>query len=108
MSFNRKENFSFFGKGFFQKKGKKPLSLFWPFRIPALLFILLIKIYRLTLSRILPTSCRFYPSCSQYALEAFSHYGFFRAFWMSVKRILKCHPFHPGGYDPVIHQNQSD
>ena len=48
-----------------------------------------------------PPSCRFYPTCSQYALTAIDKYGPFRGGWMAVKRIFKCHPFHPGGIDHV-------
>lgn len=46
-------------------------------------------------------TCRFYPTCSQYAIDAISKYGCFKGSFMALKRILKCHPFHPGGYDPV-------
>lgn len=46
-------------------------------------------------------SCRFTPTCSQYALEALEKYGALKGSWLAIKRILKCHPFHPGGYDPV-------
>lgn len=49
----------------------------------------------------LPPACRFTPTCSEYAIEAFQKNGLFKAFWMTVMRLLKCHPFHPGGYDPV-------
>lgn len=61
----------------------------------------LIWVYKLTLSPVLGANCRFYPSCSDYALEAVSRYGPFRGASMMVKRILRCHPFHPGGVDPV-------
>ena len=61
----------------------------------------LIHIYRRYFSPFLPPSCRFYPTCSQYAQEAIDRYGLFKGGWLSVKRLLKCHPFHPGGYDPV-------
>jgi len=63
--------------------------------------MLLIRAYQLTLSRALPPSCRFYPSCSQYAYEAIGRYGVLRGGWMSAKRLARCHPFNPGGYDPV-------
>jgi putative membrane protein insertion efficiency factor len=49
----------------------------------------------------LPPTCRFVPTCSEYALEAFKKKSAFRAAWMTIVRILKCHPFHPGGFDPV-------
>lgn len=61
----------------------------------------LIRIYQLTLSRVLPPSCRFSPSCSHYGYEAIEKYGALKGSWMAVKRISRCHPFHPGGYDPV-------
>lgn len=60
-----------------------------------------IRLYQLTLSRALPPACRFEPSCSQYAYQAVDRYGALRGGWMAVKRILRCHPFNPGGYDPV-------
>lgn len=61
----------------------------------------LIRLYQNTLSRVLPPSCRFYPSCSQYGYEAIQLHGIFRGGWLTIKRISRCHPFHPGGYDPV-------
>lgn len=53
------------------------------------------------LSPMLPKTCRFYPSCSSYGIEAYRKYGFFRASLLTIKRVGKCHPFHPGGFDPV-------
>jgi hypothetical protein len=62
--------------------------------------IALIKIYQ-AVSRFFPRACRFTPSCSQYCLEAVEKYGVARGCFLGAKRILKCHPFHPGGHDPV-------
>ncbi|WP_442891791.1 membrane protein insertion efficiency factor YidD [Dissulfurispira sp.] len=61
----------------------------------------LIRLYRYMISPLLPNSCRFTPSCSEYSLEAVSKHGALKGSYLSFKRILKCHPFHPGGYDPV-------
>lgn len=65
------------------------------------IFIFLIKVYQRTLSRVLPPSCRFYPSCSEYGVQALQKYGIFKGGWLTVKRVARCHPFNPGGYDPV-------
>jgi uncharacterized protein len=65
------------------------------------IFVFLIKVYQRTLSRVMPSSCRFYPSCSEYGVQAIQKYGIFKGGWMTVKRIGRCQPFHPGGYDPV-------
>ncbi len=63
--------------------------------------IYLIKFYRKFISPLLGSNCRFYPTCSQYSLQAIEKYGAIKGGYLSVKRILKCHPFHPGGYDPL-------
>lgn len=65
------------------------------------LALLLIRFYQLTLSRVLPPSCRFTPSCSVYTYQAIEKYGFFKGGWLGAKRISRCHPLNPGGYDPV-------
>ena len=65
------------------------------------LFIGLIKLYQLCISPLLGPSCRFVPSCSEYGKEAFEKHGVFKGFYLTVKRILKCGPWHPGGHDPV-------
>ena len=62
---------------------------------------LLIQGYRRLLSPLLPATCRFYPSCSAYGAEAFRTHGFLRGTWLTLRRILRCHPWHPGGFDPV-------
>ncbi len=67
----------------------------------AKLLLILIRAYRRLISPFLPDTCRYYPSCSAYAEEAVHRHGFFRGFWLSAKRVLRCHPFHPGGHDPV-------
>jgi putative membrane protein insertion efficiency factor len=61
----------------------------------------LIRLYQKTVARVLPPVCRFYPSCSHYTYEAIAKYGLFRGGWLGAKRIARCHPFNPGGYDPV-------
>lgn len=65
------------------------------------IMIFLIKIYQKIISPCLPKSCRFYPTCSQYFIEALKKYGFFKGSYLGIKRILKCHPFNDGGYDPL-------
>lgn len=64
-------------------------------------FILLIKIYQKAISPMLGANCRFHPTCSAYSLEAFQTLSLHRALYKSIVRILKCHPFHPGGHDPL-------
>jgi len=61
----------------------------------------MIRVYQLTLSRQFPPSCRFYPSCSEYTMQAIGKHGARKGMWLGIKRISRCHPFHPGGYDPV-------
>ncbi|MGA9770237.1 MAG: membrane protein insertion efficiency factor YidD [Blastocatellia bacterium] len=63
--------------------------------------IALIRFYQMAVSPMLPPSCRFTPTCSTYTMEAIKKYGALRGFYMGVRRLLRCHPFHPGGYDPV-------
>jgi putative membrane protein insertion efficiency factor len=64
-------------------------------------FVLLIKFYQLAISPWKSPCCRFVPTCSEYAILAIEKYGVSKGVWLGVKRILKCHPFHSGGYDPV-------
>ena len=65
------------------------------------IFIFIIKIYQKIISPLLGPRCRFYPTCSEYAKEAILKKGILKGLFLSIKRILKCHPFHPGGYDPI-------
>ncbi|HAS74379.1 MAG TPA: membrane protein insertion efficiency factor YidD [Clostridiales bacterium UBA8960] len=63
--------------------------------------ILIIKFYRKFISPLLGSNCRFQPTCSQYSLTAIEKYGAIKGVSLSFKRIIKCHPFHPGGFDPL-------
>ncbi len=63
--------------------------------------LLLLRGYQVAISPLLPPSCRFYPTCSQYAIGVIARHGVVRGCWLALVRLLKCHPFHPGGYDPV-------
>ena len=65
------------------------------------ILILLIRGYQLLISPILGNNCRFYPSCSCYAREAIVTHGSIKGVWLTIRRLLRCHPYHPGGYDPV-------
>ena len=69
--------------------------------LPSRFAIALLDVYKRFLSPLLPRACRFEPTCSVYAREAISRYGFGRGALLSLKRLLRCHPFHPGGLDPV-------
>lgn len=65
------------------------------------LILFVILGYQRFVSPFLPRACRFYPSCSEYAYQALARYGMWRGLWLAGKRLARCHPFHPGGYDPV-------
>ncbi|NMH75142.1 membrane protein insertion efficiency factor YidD [Bacillus sp. RO2] len=64
-------------------------------------FLSIIRFYRKFISPLTPPTCRFYPTCSQYGMEAIGRFGAIKGGWLTIKRILKCHPFHPGGIDHV-------
>jgi putative membrane protein insertion efficiency factor len=67
-----------------------------------------IRLYRIIISPLLPMSCRFSPTCSEYSMEAIKKYGALTGLYLTVKRLLRCHPFHPGGYDPVRKSERSE
>jgi uncharacterized protein len=76
-------------------------ATWWPFASPlAWLPLLAIRLYQWTLSPLLGPTCRFEPSCSRYAAACLRRFGFVRGAYLAVRRIVRCHPFHPGGYDP--------
>ena len=65
------------------------------------IMLFLIRCYRRFISPLFPPCCRFYPTCSTYAMQAIEKYGAAKGGWLAFKRIMRCHPFHDGGYDPV-------
>ena len=69
--------------------------------LPALLAFWLITAYRMLVSPLLPPACRFEPTCSAYAAEAVRRHGLWKGVWLGARRLLRCHPGHPGGLDPV-------
>ncbi|TYP93453.1 hypothetical protein LX73_1157 [Fodinibius salinus] len=71
------------------------------------LFIGLIRLYQNIISPWMPSSCRYHPTCSQYSIEAFRKHGAFKGFWLTVKRISRCHPWSDGGHDPVPEQHSN-
>jgi putative membrane protein insertion efficiency factor len=70
-------------------------------QIPGRFFIAMVRAYQIFISPLILPCCRFYPSCSEYAIDAITLYGPYRGTLLAVMRLLRCHPFHPGGYDPV-------
>ncbi len=73
----------------------------FPLKSLQYVFIFLIRFYQTCISPLTPASCRFTPTCSQYALEAIKKYGPLKGFWLALKRILRCNPWGGSGYDPV-------
>ncbi|MBO9130924.1 membrane protein insertion efficiency factor YidD [Bacillus sp. 165] len=67
----------------------------------------LIRFYQKFISPVKPPTCRFYPTCSAYGMEAIQRHGALKGSWLTAKRIGKCHPFHPGGFDPVPEKKES-
>jgi putative membrane protein insertion efficiency factor len=72
----------------------------WPGRVAVAVLIGMIRVYQVTLSPLLGPACRFEPSCSRYMVESLRKYGLFRGFFRGCRRLLRCHPWNPGGYDP--------
>lgn len=70
-------------------------------RVIRTVFLLIIRFYQRAISPLLGKNCRFYPTCSSYTYEAIETHGVVKGIFLGIKRIIKCHPFHPGGYDPV-------
>lgn len=73
----------------------------WLRSVPKRILLWLIRFYRVSISPMHPPCCRFTPTCSQYAMEAVEKYGAIKGGYLALRRILRCHPFHKGGYDPV-------
>lgn len=69
--------------------------------VPRTVALALVRFYRSYVSPLFPPTCRYVPTCSEYAMIAFQKYGFIKGSWLAIKRICRCHPWHPGGYDPV-------
>ena len=69
--------------------------------LPKKFMLLLVRFYKREISPMLPPSCRFTPTCSEYAMQAIEKYGALKGGWLALRRILRCNPFHKGGYDPV-------
>lgn len=69
--------------------------------VPRTVALVLVRFYRSYVSPLFPPTCRYVPTCSEYAMIALQKYGFIKGSWLAIKRICRCHPWHPGGYDPV-------
>lgn len=68
---------------------------------PRTVVLVLVRFYRSYVSPLFPPTCRYVPTCSEYAMIALQKYGFIKGSWLAIRRICRCHPWHPGGYDPV-------
>jgi len=77
-------------------------------QLPARLLIALVRLYQIAVSPFLGNNCRFHPTCSNYCIEALRRHGMLRGLWLCVRRIGRCHPWHPGGYDPVPGKEAGD
>lgn len=71
------------------------------------LLIAIIRLYQYLISPLLGPHCRFHPTCSSYAMEAIEKHGVFKGTWLALRRVGRCHPFHPGGHDPVPESNEA-
>ena len=69
--------------------------------MPRMIAIAMLRFYKRWISPMLPSACRFHPTCSEYAMDAIEAHGVWRGSWMAVRRLARCHPFHQGGFDPV-------
>lgn len=69
--------------------------------LPRRSLVLLLRVYKLVISPALPPACRFTPTCSEYAVQAITRHGALRGSWLALRRLARCHPFHPGGFDAV-------
>jgi putative membrane protein insertion efficiency factor len=78
-----------------------PLVSRWLAALAVCALLLPIRLYQRLISPLLPPRCRFYPSCSHYAAEALQRHGPVRGLWLTIRRVLRCHPLNPGGFDPV-------
>jgi putative membrane protein insertion efficiency factor len=79
----------------------QPISLTSSRKVVAASLIAVLRAYKMLLSPLLPSACRFSPSCSEYMIDAIRKHGAARGIWLGIRRLGKCHPFHEGGYDPV-------
>ena len=71
------------------------------FKLTGMPIILIIRIYQIFISPLTPATCRFYPTCSTYFIQALEKYGLIKGTYLGIRRILRCHPWNPGGYDPL-------